>query len=171
MWTLELKMTLSWQSAVDFHYIPYIYMTRCVKFWLKVVNAHNRYMNACYNNLRILDEHGKTTWATQIKCLLLTLGFGYVWIHQSVGDVPQFLTAFRQRANDVARQTCLASIAQCKITLYSSYKNTGFWNVFKHWHPRASHSCQDLELEVTAWLWINSVDVYLVSNEHVVIYM
>ena len=57
-----------------------IYMSRCVKFWLKVVNAHNRYMNACYNNLRILDEHGKTTWATQIKCLLLTFGFGYVWI-------------------------------------------------------------------------------------------
>ena len=101
-----------------------IYMTRCVKFWLKVVNAHNRYMNACYNNLRILDEHGKTTWATQIKCLLLTFGFGYVWIHQGVGDVPQFLTAFRQRADDVARQTCLASIAQCKITLYSSYKTT-----------------------------------------------
>ena len=37
---------------------------------------------------------------------------------------PQFLTAFRQRADDVAHQTCLASIAQCKITLYSSYKTT-----------------------------------------------
>ena len=100
-----------------------IYMTRYVKFGLKVVNAHNRYMNACYNNLRILDEHGKPTWATQMKCLLLTFGLGKVWIHQGVGGAPQFLTAFMQRA-DVARQTCLASISQCKITVYSSYKNS-----------------------------------------------
>ena len=99
-----------------------IYMYRCIKFWIKVVNSQGRYIHSCYKNLKVLDDHGKTTWATHIKSLLLTHGYGYVWQQQGVGNPKLFLCGFKQRLQDVARQQWHANIQQCPLQLYREYK-------------------------------------------------
>ena len=100
------------------------YMTKCIKFWLKIVSSANRYTGACYEILKTLDEAGKVTWATKVKSLLLSYGFGHVWFQQGVGNIDLFLREFRQRLEDTARQTCLASIRESSLTMYASYKHT-----------------------------------------------
>ena len=99
-------------------------MTKCVKFWLKIINPPQRYAGACYETLQTLDEAGRTTWASKVKSMLMSFGFGHVWINQGVGDPDLFLARFRQRANDIARQTCLAEISTVSIAMYESYKTT-----------------------------------------------
>ena len=63
------------------------YFKRCIKYWLKVIAMpNNRYPKACYRMLYQLDEHGRSTWATSVKVLLIRYGFQEVWDQQSVGN-------------------------------------------------------------------------------------
>ena len=54
--------------------------------------------------LRCLDETGRNTWATKVKQLLFTYGFGYVWLNEEVGDIDMFIRTFKQRIVDCAKQ-------------------------------------------------------------------
>ena len=50
--------------------------------------------------LKQLDEAGRRTWASNIKELLFTYGFGYVWIAQEVGNESNFIQLFKTRIKD-----------------------------------------------------------------------
>jgi len=77
-----------------------IYMTRCVKFWVKLVQMpRNRYPRQRYEMLRQLDEGGRNTWASNIKRLLYRYGFGIAWITQDIGNVNVFIAMFNAPVN------------------------------------------------------------------------
>ena len=64
------------------------YMTKCIKVWFKILNmSDTRYPKVCYNLLYRLNNGGKTNWVADVELLLCTLGFGHVWLSQTVGDV------------------------------------------------------------------------------------
>ena len=74
------------------------YMTRCIKFWLKVVRMdRSRYPLRCFLMLKGQNDIGRINWVTQIKSLLFRFGFGYVWIAQNVGNLNSFIQVFKQR--------------------------------------------------------------------------
>ena len=74
------------------------YFKRCIKYWLKVIAMpNNRYPNTCYRMLYQLDEHGRSTWATSVKVLLIRYGFQEVWDQQSVGNRIVFFREFTDR--------------------------------------------------------------------------
>ena len=81
------------------------YMSNCIKFWIRIIHLEpHRYPKQCYNLLLQLDFSGRETWASHIKNLLFTYGFGYAWIFQDVGDESQFLKTFKQRLIDCFSQ-------------------------------------------------------------------
>jgi hypothetical protein len=99
-----------------------MYIIRCVKFWFKLISSEISYTKACYNILKALDDAGRVTWVSKIKNVLLTNGFGNVWLAQGVGDVKIFLSIFRQRICDISKQTWFEDIA--RNIAYSTYKAT-----------------------------------------------
>ena len=81
--------------------IAITYMTRCLKYWIRLLHMErHRYPKQCYEMLKSLDSIGRVTWATHIKSLLFTYGFGYVWISQTVGRPETLIHLFQQRIKD-----------------------------------------------------------------------
>ena len=73
----------------------------CIRFWLKLLHMEDtRLPKKAYIMLRNLDARGKTTWVTNVRLCLYRYGFGYVWLHQGVGGVKEFLCTFKQRMID-----------------------------------------------------------------------
>lgn len=101
------------------------YNYRCIKYWLKILNmSTSRYPRACYEMLYSLDECGRTTWATSIKEILNTYGFGIVWLQQGVGDCELFLTQFKNSLQESLRQNWATSINNSsKLSVYCTYKS------------------------------------------------
>ena len=54
--------------------------------------------------LRRLDETDRETWASKVRQLLFSYGFGYVWIYEGVGDINGFVKAFKQRLIETSKQ-------------------------------------------------------------------
>ena len=80
-------------------------VSRVLVYWLKILSLPNdRYVKQCYNMLLIYDRNGMKNWATNIKQLLYTNGFGYVWNNQGVDDKKLFLKIFTDRMRDQYRQ-------------------------------------------------------------------
>lgn len=50
--------------------------------------------------LKSLDDAGRNCWATNIKSLLFTYGYGYIWIAQDVGNIDVFICNFKRRITD-----------------------------------------------------------------------
>ena len=65
---------------------------RTIKYWLKLLNMSPSRLPSCtYHMLFKLDQVGRKSWATKVKCLLNQLGLGYVWNEQCVGNQEAFL--------------------------------------------------------------------------------
>ena len=60
----------------------------------------NRLPLRAYNMLIKVDERDKNTWATEIRLLLYTHGFRFVWENQGVQSIVGFLKEFKQRLVD-----------------------------------------------------------------------
>ncbi|XP_067664324.1 uncharacterized protein [Haliotis asinina] len=74
------------------------YHVKCVKYWCKLLRMDNsRYPRQCYLLMKQLDESGRTTWASGLRQLLSSFGFGDVWWFQDIGDMDRFLMLFKQR--------------------------------------------------------------------------
>ena len=74
---------------------------RCVKYWLRIMSMDDsRYVRKCYNMLKVLDDYGKTNWVSNVRLLLQSNGFGYVWTNQSVTNPHSFISVFTQRLKD-----------------------------------------------------------------------
>ena len=70
-----------------------------------------------------LAETGKQNWASQVKQVLLSYGFGYAWFEQQVGDPEMFLRIFIERITDCAHQDWFARVTESNFLIcYSSFK-------------------------------------------------
>lgn len=100
------------------------YHTRCIKYWLKVLNmTTDRYPRNCYNMLYSLDQSGKHTWASCIREMLEQFGFRYVWNQQGVGDIPLFLEVFKSRVKEYYSRSWFGAVRNCsKLALYTTFK-------------------------------------------------
>ena len=143
----------------------YIYtIIRCIKYWLRILKQSNdRYTRKCYTMLYDLDQRGKENWVTNIKYVLNTYGFGYVWYYQSVGDEVQFLCMFNQRVADIGLQTRESDLRSIsKLNTYCSFKNNFtiecyVKNIrdFKIRASLANFRCSGHKLEVERGRWEN----------------
>ena len=101
------------------------YMTQCIKYWLRLIQMPtHRYPHQCYKMLRSLDEAGRTTWASHVRTLLFTHGFGYVWVANTVGDANRFISIFLQRMKDISIQNWRSRLNESsKAEHYNQFKS------------------------------------------------
>ena len=87
-------------------YPMYVYYHhRAIKYWCKLLEENpNRYIRKCYTLLYQLDESGRHNWASDLRFLIYSLGYGHVWYQQSVGNVKYFLNEVKQRLIDISHQ-------------------------------------------------------------------
>ena len=71
---------------------------KCIKFWLRLTQLpDNRIAKQAYLMILQQQERGKVNWAFEVKNVLLTNGFGFVWMMQGVGNSSLFLKEFKDR--------------------------------------------------------------------------
>ena len=96
-----------------------IYMTQCVKYWVRLTQMRNyRYPKQCYNMLRSLASSGKINWASNVRLLLYKHGFGYVWEADTIGDASRFINLFRQRLADCFTQQWHSEVEESPKALH-----------------------------------------------------
>jgi len=94
---------------------------RCIRYWLKLQTLDmSRIPKQAYVMLQNLDDKGKVCWVTHVKNTLFSLGFGFVWLQQSVGCVKSFISVFKQRMIDMYLQEWDGSVA-CK-DIFENYR-------------------------------------------------
>ena len=92
---------------VEFH-------CRAVKYWCKLITCdRQRYISKCYLLMFQHDASGRHNWASDMRILLCSLGFGHVWYEQSVGDIKHFLCIFKERLKDISRQEWFSRASIC----------------------------------------------------------
>ena len=134
------------------------YFTRCIKYWTKLITMNrSRYPYQTYKMLYNLDECGRTTWASQIRFLLNSNGFGYAWISQEVGNINLFIQTFKQRVIDGCIQKWSTKLTNSsKADTYRGFKSllnierylyTDMPNSLKATLARFRCSCHELLIE------------------------
>ncbi len=123
-----------------------MYNYKCVKFWLNIVQDNNvRLRNSLYYMLKQFDDAGSHTWASDVRILLCSLGFGDVWLNHGVGNVNQFLYALKERLQDTAFQSWHSDVTHnSKLFLYKQFKLSleieSYLSVNMYWKYRVSLS-------------------------------
>ena len=90
-----------------------------IKYWLKIMslkmeNEGDNYLVKVYDalyNLNLVNPD-VVTWCTQVRNLLFKVGFGYVWLNQSVSSHAAFLSAFKERIQDIYVQEWTANLRE-----------------------------------------------------------
>jgi hypothetical protein len=99
---------------------------RIVKYWLHIVSGKkSRYVNILYQDaLNNIDKNNRPSWIRSVRSLLLTNGFGEVWINQGVSDPLVFVKLFKQRSLDSFKQNWHSQLNSCsKTRFYSAVKS------------------------------------------------
>ena len=80
--------------------------TRIIKYWGKIVKADNKLISTLYKELcnKIGNGNGRN-WAADIKTLLDSYGFSYIWLSQNEANLDNFHIVFKQRVYDVFVQS------------------------------------------------------------------
>lgn len=101
------------------------YYVRCIKYWLRILNMScDRIPKNCYSMLYKLDQVERKSWVSNIKEMLYKYGFGIVWLEQGVGNINKFISEFKQRVKDCARQEFFEKINNSsKLSSYCTYKS------------------------------------------------
>ncbi len=90
-----------------------------IKQWIKIINSDKeKLIWISYNSMRNSSNSKPGWWTSNIKHLLYSTGFGYVWEQQMVYDDKMFLNQFRERCNDMHIQSCLSDIdknSRCRL--------------------------------------------------------
>ena len=73
---------------------------RIIKYWIKIVKSENVIVNMFYKDMVDKANIGIKNWASQVKYLLDSYGFSYVWDMQFNYDVPDICIDFKQRIVD-----------------------------------------------------------------------
>ena len=77
-------------------------LTRILKFWLKVIKLPNNDPVKIIYDLLLKDatENNMDNWASLVRDMLTTRGFGNVWVNQFVNNENSFVSEFKQRVQD-----------------------------------------------------------------------
>ena len=99
--------------------------TRCINYWIKLTTMHNgRIPRKAYEMLLNLDNLGYDTWASKIRCLLFSYGFGFVWMSQMVGNRVSFIRTFKTRLVDIFKQGWRSDLDNSsRYVLYREFKS------------------------------------------------
>ena len=90
-----------------------------IKYWIRLLTMpSSRFPKQCYDLLVRHDEIGRKNWASHVRCLLCSYGFGYVWKMQCVGNNNLFIKTFKMRIKDASRQDWHSSLSS-----YPDYLN------------------------------------------------
>ena len=79
---------------------------RIIKYWLRIVSGKkSQIINIVYNaTLSRLNNVNVVNWASNVRDLLCTTGYGDIWVNQGATDPDGFLVAFKCRLHDVYSQ-------------------------------------------------------------------
>ena len=79
--------------------IYYHTMKRFIRYWVKLIQMpQERLPRQAYLMLCNLDNLGRHTWATSVKHILYSYGFGHVWITQEIGNKQAFFQSLKQES-------------------------------------------------------------------------
>ena len=101
-----------------------LYLTRIfriIKFWLKLIKLdQSDPLRIIYETtIGLIDyeygEKNKQCWAFQVRSILYTNGFGYIWENQNYGINTHFMTTLKNRLIDSFWQTNNAEIQSLSI--------------------------------------------------------
>ena len=96
---------------------------RMIKYWIKILNLPDSSPIRKVYKLSLENiEHFKSlpnghvkNWASEVKDILESYGFGFVWQQQYVPNANAFLTMFTQRVNDMYFQNLNANVNDCSV--------------------------------------------------------
>ena len=80
--------------------------------------SEDRYPKQSFLYMKRLDSVGRVTWASYVKYLLNSYGFGFAWYSQDVGDVSSFISCFKNRVIDCDKQRIFGGINQSSRLVY-----------------------------------------------------
>ncbi|XP_053375235.1 uncharacterized protein LOC128547230 [Mercenaria mercenaria] len=111
---------------------------RIIKYWLKVVKSDNIFIQSLYYSLVSDIEMGRTNWASNVKHLLDSYGFSYVWINPDIVDLNTFHIVFKNRVIENFVQNCYNGINNSRcLCSYKLFKTTfGFENYLDFLSPK-----------------------------------
>ncbi len=97
---------------------------RVVRYWCKICKMpDNRFVKKCYNMLLLDCENGKTNWASRVKHILYSFGFGYIWEQQNTRNSDQFISEFSFRLRVSYEQEWHTSLVNSsKFSSYAAFK-------------------------------------------------
>ena len=98
---------------------------RIVKYWCKIVESDNIVIKHIYNSLLLDVQRGKQNWCSNVKYLLDSYGFSYVWENPSSVNLKAIQAKIRLRIIDVFKQNwynCLTNSSS--LSLYKEFKVT-----------------------------------------------
>ena len=98
---------------------------KCVKYWLKLISSEEgTLLRSCYEMLVVYCNAGRSNWATDIKNMFYSLGYGYVWENQSVENPAIFIREFRMRLLDCDLQKWSQDLSNMpKLRTYQLFKS------------------------------------------------
>ena len=124
-------------------------LVRVVKYWIKLVESDvSRAVRRCYDYQRHLSNTDRPCWATDVKKLLFSFGFGEVWISEGAGNTNVFMSEFITRSKDIDCQNWRACM--------NSYGNLRTYRNLKselkmEWYLTISRVCQELHRPPSWW--------------------
>jgi hypothetical protein len=100
-------------------------LIRLIKYWVRIIQLPDyRYPKIVYKMLHRLDVNGKINWASAVKNILLSYGFGYAWFAQDIGNEIAFVNSFAQRVLDISHQDWVADLASNgRLNSYREFKS------------------------------------------------
>ena len=95
-----------------------------IKYWLKILSTDDdTLLRSCYNMLVEHANAGRKNWASDVRNLLYTHGFGFIWEQQGVEDECNFINEFSSVLLDSYKQIWSATKSETsKLSLYGMYK-------------------------------------------------
>ena len=93
------------------------YMTKCIKYWLKLLSMEpGRYPKVCYKMLLNFHSVGSKTWATDIRYILYSNGFGDAW--------PNYLLHYLSKESLISHiKACMLKFATPQNYIHIIYLN------------------------------------------------
>ena len=129
-----------------------------LKYWIRILSLpENNLVRACYDMLYAYQNNGRKNWAADIKTLLYSYGFGYIWEQQHINIPAYFINEFTERIHDVYRQTWSEMKANTsKLSLYNLFKQNFQCEIYlcldvpfrlRKYLSKLRISCTSLEIE------------------------
>ena len=99
---------------------------RIIKYWIKIINTENFIVKTIYNTMLNDAENGAKNWASNIKDLLNSHGFTYIWDRQHVLDLKNFHLMCKKRVIDEFLQKWYNDMNMCNYLPMLKYYMINF---------------------------------------------